>query len=132
MRPSSLRPGVSAQLYPGYSPGTLTPNFSGPSYTIGIEEELMILDPSTLSLVNGIETLLEECGGSADVKPELMESVLEISTKPCPDAAAAGAQLRALRAQVIDAARRRGRTSASAGTPPAGRRGGPPHPPAAR
>src|SRR3712207_3197571 len=121
MRPSSLRPGVSAQLYPGYSPGTLTPNFSGPSYTIGIEEELMILDPSTFSLVNGIETLLEECGNSEDVKPELMESVLEISTKPCPNTAAAGAQLRTLRAHVLEAARRRGLTIGSAGTHPVAR-----------
>jgi carboxylate-amine ligase len=99
----------------------LKPNFSGPSYTIGIEEELMILDPSTFSLVNGIETLLEECGDTEDVKPELMESVLEISTRPCAGTAAAGTQLRALRAQVIEAAGRRGLTIGSAGTHPVAR-----------
>ena len=33
-------------------------NFTGPSYTIGIEEELMIVDAETLELVNGIETML--------------------------------------------------------------------------
>ena len=32
-------------------------NFTGPSYTIGIEEELMIVDAETLDLVNAIESL---------------------------------------------------------------------------
>ncbi len=112
---------MSAQLYPGYSAGTVKPNFTGPSFTIGIEEELMILDPSTLSLVNAIETLLEEFDGSSDVKPELMESVLEISTRPCPNTREAGEQLRGLRREVIDAAHRRGLTIGSAGTHPVAR-----------
>ena len=33
--------------------------FSGPSYTLGIEEELMILDADTFELSNSIETLLD-------------------------------------------------------------------------
>ena len=54
--------------------------FTGPSYTLGIEEELMILDAETLDLVNTIETLLEEARATTgEVKPELMESVLEIA-----------------------------------------------------
>ncbi len=96
----------------------MKPNFNGPSFTIGIEEELMILDPESFSLVNGIETLLAACGDSVDVKPELMESVLEISTQPCADAREAGAQLRALRRLVFDAARRHDLTIGSAGTHP--------------
>src|SRR5688572_3441182 len=57
--------------------------FTGPSYTLGIEEELMIVDAETLDLVNSIETLLEEVPETTgDVKPELMESVLEIATTP--------------------------------------------------
>ena len=35
-------------------------NFTGPAYTVGIEEELMIVDPDTLELVNAIEDLLED------------------------------------------------------------------------
>ena len=31
-------------------------NFVGPSYTIGIEEELMIVDGETLNLVNAVES----------------------------------------------------------------------------
>jgi len=92
-------------------------SFSGPNYTIGIEEELMILDADTLSLVNAIESLLE---GQADerVKPELMESVLEIATSPQRNVAEAGVELRALRAQVAAAAAARGLTIGAAGTHP--------------
>ena len=38
----------------------------GPSYTIGIEEELMILDAESLELVNAIESLLEPRPGGRD------------------------------------------------------------------
>src|ERR671933_1766206 len=48
-------------------------NFTGPSYTIGIEEELMICDGSSYDLANAIESLLEPAP-VGDVKPELMES----------------------------------------------------------
>ena len=33
--------------------------FTGPSYTLGIEEELMILDAETLDLANMVEPMLE-------------------------------------------------------------------------
>jgi glutamate---cysteine ligase / carboxylate-amine ligase len=92
--------------------------FSGPSYTIGIEEELMILDPESLGLVNGIDALLEETDDAEHVKPELLESVLEIATPPAPDTRVAGAELRRLRADVRAAAERRGLAIGSAGTHP--------------
>ena len=38
------------------------------------------------------------------VKPELMESVLEVATKPCPDLRTAGEQLATLRTTVEGAA----------------------------
>ncbi len=40
----------------------MEPKFTGPSFTIGIEEELMILDAETLALANAIEAVLEEHG----------------------------------------------------------------------
>ena len=70
--------------------------FTGPSYTLGIEEELMIVDAETLDLTNSIEGLLtdlQDAGAEGEVKPELMESVCEIATTPCQDAAEAGRQL---------------------------------------
>jgi len=85
--------------------------------TIGIEEELMILDAESLELVNAIESLLEPAP-AGEIKPELMESVLEVSTDPCRNTADAGEQLRALRAQVREAAARRDMTIGSAGTHP--------------
>jgi len=88
-----------------------------PAYTIGIEEELMIVDREGLDLVNAIESLLEDAP-DGDIKPELMESVLEISTDPCRDTREAGTQLRALREQVRSTAARRGLAIASAGTHP--------------
>ena len=91
--------------------------FKGPAYTIGIEEELMILDGETLELVNAIESMLEP-SPSGEIKPELMESVLEISTEPCENTVQAGEQLRALRAQVIQKAASKGLAIAAAGTHP--------------
>jgi len=86
-------------------------------YTIGIEEELMILDAESLELVNAIESLLEPAP-AGEIKPELMESVLEVSTDPCRNTSDAGEQLRALRAQVRETAARKDMTIGSAGTHP--------------
>jgi len=89
----------------------------GAPFTIGIEEELMILDAETLELVNAIESMLEDAP-VGEIKPELMESVLEVSTDPCRNTGEAGDQLRALRAQVREIAARKNLTIGSAGTHP--------------
>jgi carboxylate-amine ligase len=39
-------------------------NFSGPSYTVGVEEELMIVDDTSYALVNAIESVLEDHGSA--------------------------------------------------------------------
>lgn len=91
--------------------------FNGPAFTIGIEEELMILDAESLELVNAIESLLEDAP-LGEIKPELMESVLEISTDPCPNTAQAADQLRALRRQVTQTAAEKNLAIGSAGTHP--------------
>ena len=93
--------------------------FTGPPYTIGIEEELMILDAETLELSNSIEALLEAVEGeNGQVKPELMESVLEVATNPCRNTKEAGAELRELRSSVARLARDRGLAIGAAGTHP--------------
>jgi carboxylate-amine ligase len=95
--------------------------FTGPSYTLGIEEELMIVDDETLDLSNAIEGLLadlEDIPTDGEVKPELMESVCEIATTPCRNTLEAGAQLRGLRRQVQQAAQQRGLSIGAAGTHP--------------
>ena len=56
----------------------------------------MIVDADTYDLVNAIES---PAGGRPDgeIKPELMESVLEIATHPARQHGRGGRQLRALR-----------------------------------
>ncbi|HYP47272.1 MAG TPA: YbdK family carboxylate-amine ligase, partial [Thermoleophilaceae bacterium] len=95
--------------------------FTGPSYTLGIEEELMIVDDETLDLTSSIEGLLEALENvpmEGAVKPELMESVCEIATAPCRDTREAGLQLRQLRRLVQQVAGERGLGIGSAGTHP--------------
>ncbi len=77
----------------------------------------MILDAESLELVNAIESLLEPAP-AGEIKPELMESVLEVSTDPCRNTREAGQQLRALRRQVSDTAASKGMAIGSAGTHP--------------
>jgi carboxylate-amine ligase len=96
----------------------MEPKFTGPCYTIGIEEELMILDAESMALANAIDAVLEEYGEEGDVKHELLESVLEIATDPHPDTARAGEQLRELRRAVSEAAGRRNLCIGSSGTHP--------------
>jgi len=91
--------------------------FAEHEYSIGLEEELMILDAQSLELVNEIEAMLEPAP-VGEIKPELMESVLEISTEPCPNTAQAGEQLRALRRQVAQTAGEKSLAIGSAGTHP--------------
>ncbi len=92
-------------------------NFTHSGYSVGIEEELMILDATTLDLVNAIEELLGPAEWG-DVKPELMESVLEISTDPCGTIAEARDQLFSLRRSVRQRAEAKGYAIGSAGTHP--------------
>src|SRR5438105_13502500 len=90
--------------------------FVGPRYTVGIEEELMILDSSSLDLVSAIDSMLGEAPPSGEIKPEFLESVLEIATAPCSDVPAVGAELVSLRGFARDRARERDLQVASAGT----------------
>jgi carboxylate-amine ligase len=93
-------------------------HFDGPRYTVGIEEELMILDGETLDLASAIESILGEDPPAGQIKPELLESVLEIATSPCPDLASAGGELRSLRALARDRAARHGLRIGASGTHP--------------
>jgi hypothetical protein len=92
--------------------------FDGPRYTVGVEEELMILDSSSLDLVNAIDSILGDDPPSGKIQPELLESVLEIATAPCPTVPALADELASLRALARDRARREGLEIGSAGTHP--------------
>ena len=77
----------------------------------------MILDSETLELVNAIESFLEPAA-AGEIKPELMESVLEVSTDACANVSEAGSQLRSLRSQVMQSAAQKNLAIGSAGTHP--------------
>jgi len=91
--------------------------FHGPRYTVGVEEELMIVDRSSLDLVSAIHAILEDAP-PGQIQSELMQSVLEIATPPCPDVPAAAAELRGLRERVRDHAAEHGLLIGSSGTHP--------------
>src|SRR3954468_23881004 len=118
-RSSSIRELVNSvvAMTRKYPARAMEHRFSGPDFTLGVEEELMIVDPETLDLVNAIESLLDGAPEGA-IKPELMESVLEIATDPCRDLQALGRQLIGLRRQVNAIAEDKGLRIGSAGTHP--------------
>ena len=80
----------------------------------------MIIDPTSMELVSAVEEMIEgvpaETEGS--VKPELLQSVLEIATDVCRSAAEAGGQLEDLRRRVRETAEAKGLEIGSAATHP--------------
>ena len=90
-------------------------------YTLGVEEEYMLLDGETFDLVQHIDTVLADVSGhelEPQINAELMQSVLEVATPVCHTPADVEAQLRALRTYVCEVARARGMRVGSSGTHP--------------
>jgi carboxylate-amine ligase len=118
------------QIYPATITGesfaaggsVLDHNFgAGEPYTLGVEEEYMLLDPETFDLVQHVEAVLAATEGH-ELEPrlnaELMQSVLEIATPVCRTPAEVEAELRKLRSYVTSLAAERGLRVGSAGTHP--------------
>src|SRR5947207_12119966 len=77
-------------------------------YTLGVEEEYMLLDGETFDLVQHIDTVLADVSGhelEPRINAELMQSVLEVATPVCHTPADVEAQLRKLREYVCKIAR---------------------------
>src|ERR687896_1774115 len=94
---------------------------SSDAYTLGVEEEYMLLDGETLDLVQHIDTVLSDVAGhelESQIKAELMQSVIEIATPVCRTPEEAEAALRQLRGYVTSVAAERGLRVGSAGTHP--------------
>ena len=90
-------------------------------YTLGVEEEYMLLDSRSLDLVQHIDTVLAAVEGSDledQLHPELMQSVLEISTPVCRNIGDVDRELRHLRGAVLQVAAETGLRVGSAGTHP--------------
>ncbi|MBB4662278.1 carboxylate-amine ligase [Conexibacter arvalis] len=73
-------------------------------FTVGVEEETMLLDPGTRDLAPRAGALLERLGGDPRFKPELPASQLEIATAPAATVGEAVAQLTAARRDLAAAA----------------------------
>jgi carboxylate-amine ligase len=82
--------------------------------SVGIEEELMILDADTLQPVAAVDRFL----GTPGFKTELHASVVELNTGVCADAASAVDELRALRATAFEIAAENGLAIAAGGSHP--------------
>ena len=94
---------------------------AGDPYTLGVEEEYMLLDPESLDLVQHIEMVLDAIQGdelASRLNAELMQSVLEIATPVCSTAGDVMRELSTLRGYVRDVARDQGLRVGSAGTHP--------------
>ena len=90
-------------------------------YTLGVEEEYMLLDGESFDLVQHIDTVLAAISGhelETNINAELMQSVLEIATPVCRTAGDVDRELRRLRAYVAGIASEDKLRVGSAGTHP--------------
>ncbi|HYB27719.1 MAG TPA: YbdK family carboxylate-amine ligase [Solirubrobacteraceae bacterium] len=96
---------------------------AGRPYTIGVEEEVMLLDSSDHSLVPSSESVLGRLPDelSKHTSLETHASVIELATGIHSDVAGAVAELTSLRGQLARELRQMGLAAASAGTYPLAR-----------
>src|SRR6266511_1573790 len=69
-------------------------------YRVGVEEELVLLDPETLAPAAAIESLITSGLDQGPAKRELMQCQVEINTGACQDAEQVREQLAELRGQL--------------------------------
>jgi len=94
---------------------------TGESFTLGVEEEYMLLDSESFDLVQHIDTVLDALSGhehESRINAELMQSTVEIATPVCRSPADVDTALRTLRRTVCDVAGNEGLRVGSAGTHP--------------
>jgi glutamate---cysteine ligase / carboxylate-amine ligase len=90
-------------------------------FSLGVEEELMILDAATHEQVAAVDRILRGVEGldlPGRLKTELFASVFEINTDVCASSTEVDAALPALRRAAAQAAEREGLAIAGAGTHP--------------
>lgn len=93
----------------------------GEDYSVGLEEEVMLLDPtSDWALATRVDELLRVAAGglSKHLDKETQDAVVELATDPHPGAAQAGAQADELRRALVGELEGMGLRAAAAGTHP--------------
>ena len=96
-------------------------NTNGPKFTMGVEEEYLLVDKQTRALVidppeSLMQTCMDRCG--SQVTSEFLRSQIEIGTKVCNNVQEAHEDLRRLRRIVIDVANEHGLAPIAASTHP--------------
>jgi glutamate---cysteine ligase / carboxylate-amine ligase len=95
--------------------------YERPAFTLGIEEEYMVLDPSTYDLRSHVNLELLSKGRvilHEHIKPEMHGSMLEIGTGICKTAAEAHFEVTKIRSLVAYLAKQNGLTIGAASTHP--------------
>jgi carboxylate-amine ligase len=90
-------------------------------FSIGVEEEVMLLDAESLAPVPAVQQLLADVKGDklpGRLKTELHASVVELNTDICGSVDEAVQAIRVLRARTSEALERRGLSMAAAGSHP--------------
>src|SRR5688500_13513016 len=98
MSPSASEPGPPTAA-------DLRAAFEAPSeLTVGLEEEVLVLDPGTLDLAPLAEQVLAATGGDPRFKRELPAAQVEVLTPPAPTVGAAATALAEGRTALVRAA----------------------------
>ncbi len=91
-----------------------------PRFTLGVEEEFQMVDRITGQMVSHVHPVLERGVGllGESIKPEMLQSMVEIITEVCTDVAALRLNLQSKRATMTQLLAEDGLTPVSAGTHP--------------
>jgi carboxylate-amine ligase len=87
--------------------------------TLGVEVELQIVDPESKDLTPGSPRIFERLGGEQPhIKPELLQAMIEVSTKVCRSVQDVGQDLGRRFDQLREVGKHVGVTFATAGSHP--------------
>jgi carboxylate-amine ligase len=91
-----------------------------PTFTLGIEEEFQVVDPTTRELKSHIQELFAEGEKRLkdEIKREMHDPVIEVGTPICRDVGEARREVTRLRGEIIRLTRENGLCIAAAGTHP--------------
>ena len=95
--------------------------YQEPSFTIGIEEEYLLVDPETRNLADDPPAaILEDCRKRIgdQVTPEFLRSQIEVGTQVCTSISGAAEQIRSLRCCIREVAESHGLAMIAASTHP--------------
>ena len=99
---------------------------SGRPFSLGVEEELQLLNGESYELTQRFDEIFEAAGEDPRVKPELMQSTVEVATHPARTVGEAIEEARSLRARLRAAAAESGAPRPATDPPRRGARGADP------